>query len=429
MTGQNLAASKALHLLHHFCLSQWSRAASRIYGECVAENLAFRRVMKRLNVSQEELARRIREDGRDTAGCNRAMVDRWLRGVTKCPQPRYLRALERVTGLSAASLGFADEYLPNHEPPLDDGMLSGGVEADAAAMEGFRKADLRVGGGNLYETVVHYLKMRVAPRLIVATGSRAVFTPAAAISDMAGWMAHDAGRNQVARQHFARALDLVSVSNDRQVTAHILASTGHLAHHLNEPHEAIRASRAGLGALASGPRNPGLEAHLLAIEARGFAALREPGDAVRCLSLAEKALQADYGEPRSEWVNSFDEGSFANEAARCTLQLGQLSEAQRQAERVMALRPPGRPRSRAFGMFVRANVLIASRKPDEASAVALEILQETDGLGSLIVVEQLMELQRLLQPYQSNAAVAEYLSRLGLVLRERHFLQAMKDVT
>jgi hypothetical protein len=172
-----------------------------------------------------------------------------------------------------------------------------------------------------------------------------------------------------------------------------------------------------------------LEAHLLAIEARGFAALREPGDAVRCLSLAEKALQADYGEPRSEWVNSFDEGSFANEAARCTLQLGQLSEAQRQAERVMALRPRGRTRSRAFGMFVRANVLIASRKPDEASVVALEILQETDGLGSLIVVEQLTELQRLLQPYQSNAAVAEYLSRLGLVLRERHFLQAMKDVT
>ena len=67
--------------------------------------------MKRLNVSQEELARRIREDGRDTAGCNRAMVDRWLRGITKRPQPRYLRALERVIGLPAASLGFADEAI------------------------------------------------------------------------------------------------------------------------------------------------------------------------------------------------------------------------------------------------------------------------------------------------------------------------------
>jgi hypothetical protein len=60
------AAAKAPHLLHHFGIRQWSRAASRNYGECVAENLVLRRVLKRLNVSQEELARRIREDGRDT---------------------------------------------------------------------------------------------------------------------------------------------------------------------------------------------------------------------------------------------------------------------------------------------------------------------------------------------------------------------------
>lgn len=85
--------------------------------------------MKLLHVSQEELARRIRKDGRDTAGCNRAMVDRWLRGKTRRPQPRYLRALERVTGLPAASLGYPDEYRPDHEPPVGAETLPGRVEA------------------------------------------------------------------------------------------------------------------------------------------------------------------------------------------------------------------------------------------------------------------------------------------------------------
>jgi transcriptional regulator with XRE-family HTH domain len=85
--------------------------------------------MKRQHLSQEELARRIREDGRDTAGCNRAMVDRWLRGKTRRPQPRYLRALERVTGLPAASLGYSGEYRSDHELPVDDGTFPGGVEA------------------------------------------------------------------------------------------------------------------------------------------------------------------------------------------------------------------------------------------------------------------------------------------------------------
>jgi transcriptional regulator with XRE-family HTH domain len=93
------------------------------------ENLALRRAMKLLHLSQEELARRIREDGRDTNGCNRAMVDRWVRGKTKRPQPRYLRALERVTGLPAASLGYADQYRPDHERLIDDGTFPGGVKA------------------------------------------------------------------------------------------------------------------------------------------------------------------------------------------------------------------------------------------------------------------------------------------------------------
>lgn len=232
-------------------------------------------------------------------------------------------------------------------------------------------------------------------------------------------MAHDAGHDQVARQHFHRALDLVSVSGDRQLTAHVLASIGHLAHHMGDPEGAIRAARAGLDTLAGGSFCPDLEARLLAIEARGLAALHDAAGSVRCLLLAEKALTADRGEPCSVWVSGFDEGALAGEAARCMLQLGQLTEAGRHADRVISLRPPSRPRSRAFGMFVRANVLCAGRKPDEASAVGAEILQATDSLSSHIVVQQFLDLRRALGPYQSDASVAEFLDCLEPALRER----------
>jgi hypothetical protein len=43
-----------------------------------------------------------------------------------------------------------------------------------------------------------------------------------------------------AQQHFGRALDLVKVGGDRQFGAHILASMSHLAHHLDQPEEAIQ---------------------------------------------------------------------------------------------------------------------------------------------------------------------------------------------
>ena len=292
-------------------------------------------------------------------------------------------------------------------------------------MQAFREADLRAGGGRLYAEVAQYLREQVAPRLVMATpGSDdpAIFTSASAISEMAGWMAHDAGRDQMARSHFGRALSLVTISGDRQVKAHVLASIGHLAHHLDDPDEALRASRAGLEALAPGPRDPDLEARLLALQARGFAALGEPAEAAGNLALAEHALRAGRSEPRSEWLSGFDEGALASEAARCMRQLGQLGEARRQAERVIALRPPDRPRSRAFGMFIRAAVLAVNGEPEEAVSTAAEILQTTDALGSYIVVQNFRDLKRLLQPFASSAVVREFLSRLDPALRRRRWL-------
>lgn len=136
-------------------------------------------------VSQEDLARLIRDDpAGNTRGCNRAMVDRWVRGVTRRPQPRYLSALERALGTAAGDLGFAT---PAPAVVIAAGYGGpDGVAADAAAMQAFRKADLRVGGGHLYASVAHYLRAQVAPRLVM-NGDRAVFTSAAAVSEMAGF--------------------------------------------------------------------------------------------------------------------------------------------------------------------------------------------------------------------------------------------------
>lgn len=59
-----------------------------------------------------------------------------------------------------------------------------------------------------------YLRTELGPRLLDGMPSeedRIIFTAAAALTEMAGWMAHDAGRDEAARRHFVRALDLVKV--------------------------------------------------------------------------------------------------------------------------------------------------------------------------------------------------------------------------
>jgi hypothetical protein len=104
---------------------------------------------------------------------------------------------------------------------VDDRAMS---DPDIAVMQAFRAADLQVGGGHLYASVIRYLHSDLAPRLFGSDGGsaddRAVFVAAAALTEMAGWMAHDAGRDSVAGHHFERALAQAEVGGDRQVRAH-----------------------------------------------------------------------------------------------------------------------------------------------------------------------------------------------------------------
>lgn len=284
----------------------------------------------------------------------------------------------------------------------------------AAAMQSFRAADRKVGGGYLYATVVTYLQTAVGPRLLdPATDDGKALTAASALCEMAGWMAHDAGRSHLADRHFARAFDFSQAGTDPLLSAHVLASRSHLAHHTNMPVDAVHFARRGHEVLRAAPPNPGLRARLLAMEARGHAALNDARTCGKYLAQAETVLDEPRPEVSSPWISGFDEGSLASEAARCMKQLGRHASASRHAEQVIALRSAdSHTRSRAFGQLMLATVLTESSRPDEACAVARDALEATSSLSSYLVIEQLQELKKLLRPYRTNVAVNEFLAEL-----------------
>jgi hypothetical protein len=72
----------------------------------------------------------------------------------------------------------------------------------------FRTADLRADGDHLYTSVIRYLRTDMAPQLFGANAGAdnlALFTAAAAMTEMTEWIAHDAGRDATARRHFGEA--------------------------------------------------------------------------------------------------------------------------------------------------------------------------------------------------------------------------------
>jgi transcriptional regulator with XRE-family HTH domain len=77
-------------------------------------NTALRSVRQSLRLSQEELARAVRNAGQRSGepnGATKRLIQRWEAGEVASPRGVYLRALELVTGQTAAALGFtpADE--------------------------------------------------------------------------------------------------------------------------------------------------------------------------------------------------------------------------------------------------------------------------------------------------------------------------------
>lgn len=296
-------------------------------------------------------------------------------------------------------------------------------------MHGFRAADRQVGGGHLYATVLSYLQTAVAPRLFgVAGGSQQnIFVAASGLTEMAGWMAHDAGRDEAAGQHFQRSLGLASAGGDGQLTAHVIGSMSHLALHQGESARAVSFARLGQEVLAQAPPHPGLAARLLALEARGLAALPQPehAECAKVMLRAEQALDQDHTEPPSPWTSRFDEGSLASEAARSLRQLGQLEAAARYARRIIEVRPGTHARSRAFGQLLLASILVTQGEPEAACAAAQQALDATHTLSSCVLVQHFRDLAKLLEPYEASSAVAAFLAAVRVAVRERSWLYTL----
>jgi transcriptional regulator with XRE-family HTH domain len=380
--------------------------------------LAQRR--KAVGLSQEGLA--------EVMGVDRSTVVRWERADTE-PQPWHRPKLARALEVSVEELAVLLADIGEVPPAIPGPTL---VPAslipvnDLAAMQSLRTADSQLGGGYLYATVASYLQHNVGPRLLagglVDGEEESVFMAAAAMTEMAGWMAHDAGRDTLAERHFRRALSLAHAGQDHQLGAHIFGSLSHLAHHTGQPKQAVAYAVEGHKRLGSGTPLPAAEARLLAMQARGYAALGEDAACDQQLRKAERVLSGGPDETPSPWVSPFDDASLAAEAARCFHRLRRYDAARRQAEHVVELRPRRRARSRAFAQLILVSTLIAEGRPDEACVVAAEVLEATRNLGSYLVVQQLEESARLLSPFRRSHDVAEFLDILNAELRERRWL-------
>lgn len=137
------------------------------------------------------------------------LVDEADLAAMSAGERQLVEAARHPTVVPVPGLGASRSSLPPGETATRE--ASAGV-VHAATMESFRRADRQVGGGGLYPAVAAYLGSAVARDLLdVSADAGPAFPAAAALSEMAGWMAHDAGDDDLAGRHFTRAVRLAEI--------------------------------------------------------------------------------------------------------------------------------------------------------------------------------------------------------------------------
>lgn len=287
-----------------------------------------------------------------------------------------------------------------------------GTTADAVTA--FRLADRRAGGGRLYALVMRYLSSRVGPALVSESGTPATFVAAAGLTEMAGWMAHDAGRDDVAANHFQRALNLARAGDASPLTAQIWASRAHLALHRDDTENALLAAEQAWRHL-DGAEDTALRGRVLAMLTRAHAARKDATTARAFLRQGEHLLSVPVSPPASEWTSPFDLASLASEAARSMSDLGDHSAAAEHAYHALSLRSPERVRARVLASLTLARALIGQRKVEEAAGLVAEASTATTEAGSAVASARFQEVRAALASYCNVPAVATVLSQTGKV--------------
>ncbi|MFE9552763.1 tetratricopeptide repeat protein [Streptomyces sp. NPDC006703] len=287
------------------------------------------------------------------------------------------------------------------------------VNAVEEAVRRIRLLDDRHGADGLYQRAAQPL--RTAYALLEAGAARRstherLHTGAGELAISVGWLAHDSGRFEEARSHYAEALATARLAGDPGLEAHAFCNMSFLARDMGRPREAMRAAQAGERAarLVASPR---LLSLLALREAGGWAGLGDRSACEESLARAHSQFARGACEADPEWMTFFVEAELEMLQAQCWSALGEWSRAARHAHRAATAQDPHFARNLALYRAELADDLARAGAPAESAAVGHQVLDLLNQVQSTRVQAMLADTSRLLAPHRASPEVACFLER------------------
>ncbi|MEU0353805.1 tetratricopeptide repeat protein [Streptomyces cyaneofuscatus] len=289
--------------------------------------------------------------------------------------------------VAAASLGLGGTPASAARISLPAQRRVGESEVDAVeqAVRRIRVLDDRHGADGLYRQASRPLKAAYELLDAGTTTRRAtadrLHAGAGELAISVGWLAHDSGRFDDARSHYAEALATARLAGDAGLEAHAFCNTSFLARDAGRPREAVRAAEAGQRA-ARTLGSPRLLALLALREAGGRAGLGDRTGCDRAIGRARAAFERGAAGGDPEWMSFFREAELELLEAQCWSALGDWSRAARHGRRAAALQDAHFTRNLALYRAQLTGDLARAGRVEEAAATGHQVLDLLDRVQS-----------------------------------------------
>ncbi|MER5942509.1 sporulation protein [Streptomyces sp. NPDC001928] len=284
------------------------------------------------------------------------------------------------------------------------------------AADEVRRWDSRYGGGSWRTASVPARLFTQAAPLLRGSYTEKVgaelFGTTSQLARLAGWIAFDAGQDQVAQRHFIQALRLARAAGDRPLGAYVLTTMAMQALLRGHPNEAVDMTQ-GAYARAGGFEAASVRGFAKLIEARAHARLGDESSACRALATAEELCVKGHGASDTpDWIDFFGHARIVTDAVEIFRDLRKPDVALRWDS--MAALPANRfTRCHGMRLAVVGTTHVQRGELDAALHAGRQSLEVLRSVDSERAKEQLRTLRGHLTPWRTAPEARAFLRELS----------------
>lgn len=232
----------------------------------------------------------------------------------------------------------------------------------------------------------------------------------------AGWLAFDAGHQDVARSAYNEALGLARQADDAEVETHALANLAFQSNVTGAPRQAARWAEAANRAASATDRYALLAVIPQLRLALASALAGERSAFEKAMTRSRKKLDADFGKPVEAWCSFLTPAELDGIDGTCALELGDSQRAVRLLTSAIAQHGDDYSRGRAIYRVRLSRAHLGSRGDlEHAVAVGHTAIDDRKRVASWRLDHELGQLAADLRPHNRHSDAKTLLDRLALI--------------